>query len=100
MDDKPETIITQKLGNTIKAHGEDVSELKYRVPTGADLCDLGNPVICDMTRSPPLITHDPRVLPGMIARLAGITPGSVRQMLPADIAAAGWLLTDFFVPAL
>jgi hypothetical protein len=91
---------TLKLKRAIKAHGEMIDILNFRAPTGADIIEVGdNPVVLDMSRNPPLITHNARAMAQMIARLAGINPGALRDMDPTDFTECCWLLTDFFMPA-
>ena len=92
--------LTYRLKKPIVAHGKTVEELVFRPPTGADIIDVGeNPVVLDMSRNPPLITHNMRAMAAMIARLAGINPAALRQIDPADFAEVCWMLTDFFMPA-
>ncbi len=92
--------LTYRLKKPIVAHGQTVDELTFRQPTGADIIDVGeNPVVLDMSRNPPLITHNARAMAAMIARLAGINPAALRQIDPTDFTEVCWLLTDLFLPA-
>ncbi|GJE45366.1 phage tail assembly protein [Methylobacterium soli] len=86
------------LSKPIKAHGEEIREITFRDPLGADILAVGNPVIVDMASDPPRVTHDERKMAAMISRLGGIPTSSVAQMGPQDWVACAWLLTPFFVP--
>lgn len=86
------------LSRPVQAHGEDVSELSFREPTGSDIIAVGNPVVIDMASDPPKISHDERKLAAMLARLAEVPPSTIGKMAPQDFVGAGWLITPFFVP--
>ena len=90
--------LVHNLAKPIQAHGETVSELRFREPTGADIVNVGNPVIFDMASDPPKVTHDDRKMAAMMARLANVPPSSIGLMGPQDWVACAWLLTPFFVP--
>jgi hypothetical protein len=87
------------LSRAIKAGGEEVTELSFREPNGADILNVGNPVVIDMASDPPRVTHDERKMRAMISRLAAIPTSSVDQLSPQDWVGCAWALTPFFVPA-
>jgi hypothetical protein len=91
-----------KLRHPIKAHGEDLDELKLREPTADDLEKIGNPVITKpFHEGEPEITFDEQKLTIMISTLAAIPPSSVKQLHLKDRGKTGWLLAaNFFMPDL
>ena len=64
---------TIELSKPIEAHGQQITKLVFREPTGRDLLNVGNPVIFDPISDPPKVVHDERretAGPGEIRRLS------------------------------
>jgi len=98
-DDLPDLDhITVTLSTPIKSYGEDVAVLKMRLPTGADLLRVGNPVDFDPISDPPKISHNMQRVQAMVARLANIPSGSIEKMSTQDLVACAWAITPHFLP--
>lgn len=88
------------LKTPINAYGEDVSVLKLRKPTGADLIAVGNPVKFSPFTKPPTVEHDyPRIVE-MAARLANVPSSSIAKLDPDELIMLAWAISPFFIPAL
>ena len=70
------------LSKTITAHGEEVTELDLREPTGGDFIDLGHPLIINADGS---FSFNMGVVAAYISRLGKIPPWSVRDIVPSDL---------------
>ena len=88
-----------RLTKPIQAYTETLSVIKMRMPTGADLLRVGNPVDFDPVSDPPKISHNMQRVQAMVARLANIPSGSIEKMAPQDLVACSWAITPFFLPA-
>ncbi|MGF7051892.1 hypothetical protein GGC47_001057 [Bosea sp. OAE752] len=91
-------IVTFKLREPIPAHGEDLSELKFRAPTSQDIIDIGSPIRLDMASEPPGVEHNEKRMAQMMARLAAVPPSSITKLHHSDFLELEWLLTPFFIP--
>lgn len=90
--------LTLTLSRPIPAHGEMISVLTFREPTGGDILQVGNPVIVDMASDPPRVTHDERKMTAMLSRLASVPPSSIAKLGPNEWVEAAWIITPFFMP--
>ncbi len=89
------------LRKPIQASGEELTQLKFREPTAADIEACGNPIIMDVIgHETPKIVFDTKVMTSMMARLAAVPPSSIRQLHSKDWNSAAWVLANFFVPDL
>lgn len=90
-----------KLRKPILANGEEVSELRFREPTAADIERCGNPVNIDfISAETPKMTFDPKAMSAMMSTLAAVPPSSIKQMHTRDWNSAAWSLASFFMPDL
>lgn len=98
----PSSDTVVKLRKPIQANGEDVSELKFREPTGGDIERVGNPVNIDVftNQGVPTTSFDEKKMSAMMALLAGVPPSSVRLLHPKDWNNCAWSLLPFFTPDL
>jgi hypothetical protein len=87
------------LRKPVTSFGEQLTELRFREPTGADITASGVPVILDMASDPPRVLHDASKMSDMMARLSGVSPQTIGALGPQDWVSCAWLLTPFFVPA-
>ncbi len=93
--------VVQALRKSVIANGDEVKELTFREPTGADIERVGNPVNIDMlSGDTPKITFDSKAMTQMMALLATVPPSTIRQMHPRDWNSAAWQLAHFFTPDL
>lgn len=92
--------IVVKLRKSVIANGEEVNELSFREPTGADIEEVGNPVILKgmLMGEDPNVTFDAKSMTQMLARLAVVPPSTIRQMHPRDWTTAAYLMVRFFMP--
>lgn len=87
---------TLTLTKPIKAHGEDVSVLTFREPTGKDIRECGVPYSIGQ-RGDEVVTYpDARNTAKLIVALAGIPTSSVDQLSMADFNAAMMVVIGFF----
>lgn len=82
------------LTKPIQAHGETISVLELREPTGKDVRELGFPYV---TTGDAGVRLDAGVVAKYIARLGNIPPSSVDTMSPADLNAISWEVAGFFL---
>jgi hypothetical protein len=89
-----------KLRNKVpNGEGDDVDELKFREPTGADIERVGNPINIDMmSGDTPKVTFDTKIMTQMMSTLAAVPPSTIRKMHTRDWNTAAWSLTSFFMP--
>jgi Phage tail assembly chaperone proteins, E, or 41 or 14 len=92
--------LSQTLGRPIKAHGEEITILKWREPTALDIERAGNPIKVDFTSGQPQLTYDEKKMSSMMSRLCAIPPNSVSQMTASDWNAIALKLIRFFMPAM
>ena len=100
-EEKPKTddFVVVKLRKPIKANGEELSELKFREPTAADIERCGNPVNIDFqSGDSPKMTFDAKSMSAMMSTLAAVPPSSIRQLNTRDWNSAAWNLASFFLP--
>lgn len=82
---------TVKLSRPLTAIDRILTELSFREPTGADICDIGFP-----QRGGGGV--DGALMTAFIARLAGIPLTSARALSAADWTKCTNAISDFFVP--
>ena len=89
-----------KLRKSIIANGDEVMELTFREPTGADIERVGNPVNVNPWPNDggPKMSFDSKSMTQMMALLATVPPSTIRQMHPKDWNTAAWALANFFMP--
>lgn len=98
---KPEdttSTLVHILSEPVLAFNEEITELRFREPKGADISIVGVPAILDGASDPPRILHDGEKMTLMIARLSGHSPGTIGKLSGTDWASCAWLITPFFMP--
>jgi len=83
-----------ELSHPVSAHGETISVLEFKEPTGKDVRELGYPYQMNQDESIKLQAH---IIAKYIVRLAGVPLSTVDQMTPGDLNTAGWLVAGFFL---
>jgi len=83
------------LRKAVNAHGDMVSELTFREPTGGDIADCGNPIVPGQTGR---MQFDGPVMTEMMARLALVTPKTIRDLHPKDWTNGAYMIAGFFLP--
>lgn len=91
--------LTLTLSKPVQAHGEDVTTLTFREPTGADIAKAGMPVSFGLSDGEAQVTFNPKEMNAMLACLAGVPPSTIGQLAAGDWTAAAYMVTPFFVPA-
>jgi len=76
---------------------EELSELTFREPTGADINRIGNPV--RVTIEGEILIDDKRMMLMMTA-LSGVMTPFLERMDPRDYASCAYRLRNFFLPNL
>jgi hypothetical protein len=98
---EPEEVVTDiefPLSKPIVAYGEEVTVLKMRKPTGADLIKVGSPVKFSPFTDPPTVEHDyPKVI-AMVARMSSVPSSSLERLSPEELVALAWTISPFFIP--
>lgn len=90
------TAQTLSLKKSIEAHGETVSVLTFREPTGKDLAETGLPMLTESEGGRSRMVPNTRVISELIARLAGIPNSSVGMMSVPDFMGATEIVLGFF----
>ena len=85
-----------KLLKPIQAHGETVTELTFREPTGADITRNGFPFKYSESLDGQVRLFDAAVITKFIADLAGVPPSSVAQMTVVDYTRSMGHVVGFF----
>lgn len=81
-----------KLTKSIKAHGEELTEITMRKPTGEEIMELGFPFsVADGD-----VTPKAKVVGRYIVKLAAIPLSSVGQISPEDFMSATAEVIGFF----
>lgn len=86
-----------KLSKPIKAHGEEITEIDLREPTGEDVIALGYPyliIIGDADEQ--AMELRPKVIARYVSRLGGIPPSSLNSVSPADFSGMTGVVMSFF----
>ncbi|CNF16066.1 Uncharacterised protein [Yersinia rohdei] len=78
----------------ISAHGEEITEIEMRDPTGKDVREIGYPYQLNPDESVKLLSA---VVCKYITRLGNVPPNAVDTIHPADLNTAGWLVARFFL---
>jgi Phage tail assembly chaperone proteins, E, or 41 or 14 len=88
------------LRKPIMANGEQVSELRFREPTAADIERCGSPVHFDtFSGEMPKMTYEPKAMFAMMSTLAAVPPSTIRSMNTKDWEYAALMLAHrFFLP--
>ncbi len=86
------------LRKPIMAHGDKLTVLELREPTGGDIERFGDPVWYDVQQNPPRMHIHEANMAAMIGGLASIPPSSVKAMSPKDWKSIAWEIAPFFVP--
>lgn len=87
-----------RLRKNVIANGDEVSELKFREPTGGDIARTGNPVVLDFSKDPPGFNYDAKAMEAMMSTLAAVPPSTIRALHPKDWQNGAIMLAGFFVP--
>jgi len=96
--DEPEIELFHVLIKPIQAHGEEITTLRWREPTGGDIERAGNPVYLDFSGAQPTISFNEKKMAAMMSLLANVPPSSVRMLSAKDWNAVAWKLFRFFTP--
>lgn len=89
-----------KPAKPVIAHGDEVTELKFREPTAADIEACGSPIIFNLyaDEGQPKTRVDPKVMFAMMSRLAIVPPSTIRQLSAREWEyAANVLMHRFFL---
>lgn len=82
------------LSSPIQAHGESVSKLDLKKPTGEQVCRLGLPY----TMTPDgEVSINMKKVKGYLIELCAIPASAVEQIDPADLNKAAWDVAGFFL---
>jgi Phage tail assembly chaperone proteins, E, or 41 or 14 len=106
-DDKPETEapapsqwpLVIKLREPIIAHGDKITELKFREPTALDYEQIGDPVRI-IFNPDGTFQHEinPAKMNAMLAQLAAVNLGAIRQIKVPKLKAISFVIANSFLP--
>ncbi|MGY1490719.1 phage tail assembly protein [Methylobacillus pratensis] len=86
-----------KLKKPIKAHGEEVTELTLREPTGDDIEKFGFPyLVITKANGDTGIEIRTNVVYQYISKLAAIPKESAKQVSPGDLSLLSGMIMGFF----
>jgi hypothetical protein len=96
--DALEDPLAYPLSKPIQAHGEQISILRWREPTGADIEKAGNPISIEVVPDSGRyrVAFDEKKMAAMIGQLATIPPHSVRSLRAGDWTAIATKIFRFF----
>ncbi|MCX5496434.1 phage tail assembly protein [Kaistia dalseonensis] len=86
------------LSRAIPAHGEQISELVFREPSGLDIARCGNPVKLNFAYDPPEVTFDEPKMARMMSMLGDVPASTIEKLTGSDWNACAWMLSGFFIP--
>lgn len=85
------------LTKPITAHGQEISGIELREPTGQEIIDIGFPyLIMPGDADEPAIEIRTKVIGKYISKLGNIPPSSVGQLSGPDISALMGVVMGFF----
>jgi hypothetical protein len=87
--------MAMKLKKPITAHGDEVTEITLKEPTGQDCRAVGGlpySIAADET-----VSINAAVAMKYIGRCAGLPPSSVDQICPSDLNTLCWEIAGFFL---
>lgn len=84
------------LSKPITAHGEELTKLTLRAPTGKDLRACGVPYKLTAEGE---MTIEAAGMHRMISALAGVPPSAIDQLAAGDWSGAAMAVLDFITPA-
>ena len=89
-----------RLGKPLIAHGDEVTELRFREPTAADIEACGSPVTIDfLNQAEPKMVYETKAMFAMMSRLAAVPPSTIKSMRTKDWEYAALALAHrFFIP--
>jgi hypothetical protein len=90
--------MSHKLLKPIQAHGEEVTEITLREPTGQEILDIGFPylIVIGEDENSQAMQIQAKTVGKYISKLAGIPPGSVGQLGGPDLSALMGEVLSFF----
>jgi hypothetical protein len=90
--------ITVDLEMPVPAHGETLSKITFRRPTGADLIAMGDayPIHFDVVTGD--IRPNPPAMAEMMTTLAAVPMSTIKLMDAEDFATCAYALMGFFPP--
>lgn len=90
---------TLSLTAPIEAHGETISILTFRPPTGRDIRECGLPFVLGQSDAGHTSKFDGATIARYISKLAGIPTSSVDKLSAPDFLAATGIIGGFFAEA-
>jgi hypothetical protein len=87
-------MVAVTLSRPIKAHGEDITVLTLREPTGDDVERLGLPF--SFSADGKTLRFDMSAVRGYAAALAGIPPSALKDVAPSDWMGIAGVVAGFF----
>lgn len=90
--------ITITLDVPVQAHGEMVSKLTFRRPTGADIMAVGEELPITINWDTGVVSPRPKTMGDMMSRLAAVPPSTIKAMDAKDWSTCAHALIGFFSP--
>jgi hypothetical protein len=92
--------VVVKLRKPVQAHGEEMTELRFREPNAGDIEACGSPVTMDFyNNDEPKMVYETKAMFAMMSRLAAVPPSTIKSMNTKDWEFAALALAHrFFIP--
>jgi hypothetical protein len=88
-----------KLSKPVNAHGDEISELRFREPTGEDIMIVGSPIRIDALGTEVKIRYETEQMFAMMQRLAQVPTSTLKALTARDWENAALQLAHrFFIP--
>ncbi len=88
-----------KLSKPAIVHGDEVTELRFREPTGEDIMACGSPIRIDALGSEVKIRYETEAMAAMMMRLAAAPASTFNKMPARDWESCAMQLAHrFFIP--
>jgi hypothetical protein len=92
--------VTVPLTGEATAHGQKITELNFREPTGQDIGMCGVPCTLDFAVDPPRVAFNAPEMSAMMSSLAAVPMSTINSLPAQDWINCAWKLSRFFVPRL
>lgn len=95
--ERPKEVVI-KLAVPVQAHGETLSEMKFRRPTGKDIMAIGDDYPIHIDWSTGQVRPNPPAMGQMMSLLAVVPPSTIASMDAEDWSTCAHALMGFFPP--
>jgi hypothetical protein len=94
---KPKEVVIE-LNTPVMAHGEMISKITFRRPTGGDIMQMEGGFPVSINWQTGVVSPNPPVMGQMMVLLAAVPPTTIRAMDAEDWSTCAHALMSFFPP--